>query len=204
MSARSLFEEGYRYYDGSAKGYPDYRSAKEKFEKAAAMGNANAMVMLSFLYSAGKGVMKDDNAAFAWSKKAIAADPEHPDALHNLGQMYMYGRGISADMEMAVRYFGNAARVYAKYSDNYNYGQCHNQMGLIYEFHYKNYEFAYKHFLDAAITGKFAAAWYNVGRMIEDARVASQYTAKQCYDKCDALGGSKFKPIKYSGGKFVE
>jgi TPR repeat protein len=78
----------------------------------AAEGNdPQAQTKLGELYENGHpaGVARDDRAAFGWYSKAV--EQKHYQAYVPLGQLYLQGRGTTADPAKAVELFKGAARV---------------------------------------------------------------------------------------------
>jgi hypothetical protein len=73
----------------------------------AEQGDAAAQNYLGFLYATGKGVKKDDQAAFNWFRKA--ADQNHPEALGNLAVMHEKGLGIEKNLSAALSLHRQAA-----------------------------------------------------------------------------------------------
>ncbi len=70
----------------------DYASALKEFKPLALLGNAVAQNKLGVMYSAGRGVQKDDNQAADWFRKA--AEQGNSRGQFNLGVMYATGRGV--------------------------------------------------------------------------------------------------------------
>lgn len=70
-----------------------FRQAVKWYAKAAAQGYAPAQNALALMYWAGRGVARDDAAAFALFQKA--ADAGLTSAQHNLGLMYLEGKVVA-------------------------------------------------------------------------------------------------------------
>lgn len=81
-------------------------------QRAAELGNGNAIFELSIVYGQGLGVDVDPVAAQAWLERAAAV--EHPRALYNLGAACASGRadpeGVP-DFDKAAAYYERAAAV---------------------------------------------------------------------------------------------
>src|SRR6202030_3239031 len=69
----------------------DYVQPRTWYEKAAALGNSEAMNNLGSMYYRGDGVASDDVAARGWFQKA--ADLGDTNAMLGLGLFYEDGRG---------------------------------------------------------------------------------------------------------------
>lgn len=70
-------------------------------------GDAAAQNYLGFLYATGKGVKKDEKAAFGWFQKA--ADQNHAEATGNLAVMHEKGLGVAKNMNAALALHRQAA-----------------------------------------------------------------------------------------------
>ena len=77
----------------------NYQEAFKWYKKAAELGDAVAMGWLGFMYSEGKGTLRDDKEAFKWFKKA--AELGNADVMHLLGLMYFQGIGIPKNPQQA-------------------------------------------------------------------------------------------------------
>ena len=71
-----------------------YAKAQATFEKAAAAGDADAMLGLVTIYRHGQGAKPQPDQAAAWCQKAAALD--RADAMCLLGQMYIDGEGVGS------------------------------------------------------------------------------------------------------------
>jgi TPR repeat protein len=102
--ASSLSEVGGLYANRVAQ---DYVKARESWEKAADMGDAEAMTGLGWLYANGHGVAQDYvKARESWEK---AADMGDAGAMVNLGSLYANGQGVEQDYAKAREWFEKAA-----------------------------------------------------------------------------------------------
>ncbi len=79
----------------------NYIKAREWYEKAAALGNANAMCNLGVSYERGRGVKQDYVKAREWSEKAAALG--HKVAMNNLGNLYRDGKIDDDDFPTETR-----------------------------------------------------------------------------------------------------
>jgi len=88
----------------------EHAHALQALQKAADLGNGNAIFELSIVYGQGLGVDVDPVAAQAWLERAAAA--EHPRALYNLGAAWASGRADAEgipDFDKAATYYERAA-----------------------------------------------------------------------------------------------
>ena len=86
-----------------------YEEARKLYEKAAALGNPNAMTSLGFLYDRGSGVAQDYTEARKWYEKAAALG--FGQAMSNLGFLYEKGRGVTQDHKEARKWYEKGAAV---------------------------------------------------------------------------------------------
>lgn len=83
--------------------------AIEWFQKGAAAGDTEAMVMLAALHDEGRGVAKDPAAALRWN--VAAAEKGHPIALTTLGLALLQGtRGAQVNPQKAIPLLQDAAK----------------------------------------------------------------------------------------------
>ncbi|GHV54473.1 hypothetical protein FACS1894216_14570 [Synergistales bacterium] len=79
----------------------DHKRAIELYEEAAALGHADAMSDLGFMYESGEGVRKDFNAAVQWYEKAAVSGSD--PAKLQLARIYYYGvNGVAKDHKKAA------------------------------------------------------------------------------------------------------
>lgn len=102
LSAEAMAKRGKDAYDAE-----NYIAAKDCFQKAAALGNAKAMMGISWLYGNGRGVPKDENEALRWRR--MSADNGNADAMQSIGYAYEKGDGVPQDYAEALRWFKKAA-----------------------------------------------------------------------------------------------
>lgn len=86
----------------------DYASAVAASERAAALGNADAMFELYVFHANGYGVPHSNEAAHEWLMRA--AELGQARALYNVGAAHATGRGLPKDGAAAVRYYERAAQ----------------------------------------------------------------------------------------------
>lgn len=81
----------------------DYEKGVECFEKAAELGDTNAMLNLADLYCMGDIVKQDFAKAKIYFEQlaAIKSDPYSGYAQYHLAQMYTHGIGVQRDSEQA-------------------------------------------------------------------------------------------------------
>jgi TPR repeat protein len=92
----------------------NYAKAREWYEKAAAEGEADAMVSLGELYENGQGVARDyakasENYAKARGLYEKAARKGDARAMHGLGGLYESGQGVERDYAKARDWYEKAA-----------------------------------------------------------------------------------------------
>lgn len=85
----------------------DYGSAFRLTYPIAEEGDADAQLLLSSLYAAGRGAPQDDAQAANWLRKA--AEQGRADAQVKLAALYGTGRGVERDDAEAVRWYWKAA-----------------------------------------------------------------------------------------------
>lgn len=100
--AARVNEEGERYYHGRGVAR-DYVKAGEFYERAAVMGNRDAMNSLGWQYEVGQGVAKDYAKAREWYEKAATVNSGN--AMNRLGRFYDRGLGVPQDYAKARDWF---------------------------------------------------------------------------------------------------
>lgn len=73
-------------------------------------GSARAQYVLAWKYATGHNTDKDDKESFRWLKKA--ADNGYEHAILRLGEYYMKGRGVKADVPRAIALLEKAASLF--------------------------------------------------------------------------------------------
>lgn len=122
---RAKFSLGVCY----AQGHPgllerDMGTALRYFREAAEAGNAQAAAELGFLYLAGDdeaGLVVDAAEGARWLQ--VAADKDHPEALHHVGMLHRRGHGVEKDLPKAVKCFQRAATL-GHVASIYQFGVC--------------------------------------------------------------------------------
>lgn len=92
----------------------DFVKAFELYQKAANLGNLEAMCDLGYMYLVGQGVTKDEEKSAYWFKKS--ADLGYVHSMRDIGQNYLLGQGVEKNIEEAKRYFKLASE------HNYSHG----------------------------------------------------------------------------------
>ncbi|MFT3742289.1 MAG: SEL1-like repeat protein [Gammaproteobacteria bacterium] len=110
------------YYQGEGI-EKDLKKSFKWHKLAADQGLAKAQIQLSRYYGRGEGVAPDSVKSLKWLQKAV--DQHDPIAQVELGYHYLNGsNGVSADLKLAVDYFGKAA-AQGNSSGQNNLGWCH-------------------------------------------------------------------------------
>ena len=94
-------------YENEQGGLQDYGKARDWFEKAAAVGDAAAVVSLGLLYENGEGGLQDYAKARDWFEKAAATGDTF--AMRSLGSLYQSGQGGLQDYAKARDWFEKSA-----------------------------------------------------------------------------------------------
>ncbi len=76
-------------------------------EKAAGLGNADALFELFVRHQTGLGVAPDERTAFEFLQRA--AEAGHSRAMYNMGAMSATGRGLPRDPAVAVNWYTRAS-----------------------------------------------------------------------------------------------
>jgi hypothetical protein len=85
----------------------EYAKAAELWRPLAEKGDPRAQYLLGDLYAEGKGVERNDTAAFMWYQRA--ANQGEPRAQYNLGASYAEGSGVRKSDVDAAKWFERAA-----------------------------------------------------------------------------------------------
>lgn len=91
-----------------------FERAYDLYQKAAELGNLEAMCDLGYMYLVGQGVEIDKAKSAYWYKKS--ADLGYVHSMRDIGQSYLYGEGVDKNGELAVKYFSLACE------NNYSHG----------------------------------------------------------------------------------
>ena len=86
---------------------PDNRLAEQWFRKAAALGDANAMTYLGWMYSVGHGVPQDSDEAIRWLR--LGAEAGSTRAMEMLGVHLLTARSGASDDAAGERWLRQAA-----------------------------------------------------------------------------------------------
>jgi TPR repeat protein len=84
-----------------------YEAALRWFSKAAELGDATAMMGMSWIYGNGRGVPEDNAEAMRWRR--MAADHGNTNAMTSIGYSYQQGQGVAKDYAEAMRWYKRAA-----------------------------------------------------------------------------------------------
>ena len=102
LSAETIANKGKEAY-----GAENYNAAMRWFQKAADLGNADAMMGMSWIYENGRGVREDHVEAMRWRK--MSAEHGNPVAMSSIGYDYENGEGVTQDYVEAMRWYRMAA-----------------------------------------------------------------------------------------------
>ena len=83
------------------------KEARKWYEKAAELGNGEAMQGLGKMFEEGKGVSLNYRVAFDWYKKSV--DAGYIPAMVDIGVIYEDGKGVSQNYAEACRWYKMAA-----------------------------------------------------------------------------------------------
>ena len=100
--AANPLEDGYAAYRAM-----DFGTAAETWRPLAEKGDPTAQYLLGNLYADGKGVARDDAAAFKWFR--LAADQGNAAAQYNVAASYAAGVGVARNDVEAAGWFRRAA-----------------------------------------------------------------------------------------------
>ena len=121
LGNRYLFGRGVSQSNGAAFSW---------YRRAAEQGHAQAQAMVGVMYRDGRGVSQSDDAAVTWLRRAAeqghaqaqvavnqmeandlrrAAEQGNADAQNNLGNRYLFGRGVSQSNGAAFSWYRRAA-----------------------------------------------------------------------------------------------
>jgi TPR repeat protein len=107
FEAKGLSPEAMAKKGKDAYGAENYVVAKGWFEKAAALGNAEAMMGMSWIYGNGRGVPKNEPEGLRWRR--MAAENGNTDAMWLIGMAYEKGENVPQDYAEAMRWYKTAA-----------------------------------------------------------------------------------------------
>lgn len=102
LSAVAMEKRGKEAYDAE-----NYDAAMRWFRKAADLGNAEAMMGISWIYGNGRGVPQDDAEALRWRK--MSAGHGNAVAMWVVGANYEEGKVVPQDYAEAMRWYKKSA-----------------------------------------------------------------------------------------------
>jgi hypothetical protein len=102
LSAEVMARKGKEAYDAE-----NYDAAMRWFQKAADLGNADAMMGVSWIYGNGRGVPQNDAEALRWRK--MSAEHGNSDAMWLVGANYEDGKVVPQDYAEAMRWYQKSA-----------------------------------------------------------------------------------------------
>ena len=142
---------------GNLKAESHDKKSFGKYEKLAEQGDAEAQFNLGWMYSKGRGVLKNISKSFYWYEKS--AEQGYTDAQNNLGFMYLQVQGDPKNHEKAFEWYKKAAK--QGHADaQYNVGMMYSVgQGVL-----KNVDKAFEWYKKSAEQGH-ADAQLNVGWM---------------------------------------
>jgi tetratricopeptide (TPR) repeat protein len=179
LDASAMNSEGKRYLFGEGVAQ-DFAKAREWYQQAADIGNAEAMFYLGIIYQVGnqdQGVPQDYAKAREWYEKA--ADKGNANAMNSLAGLYYDGNGVPQD-------YAKAREWYEKAADKGD-AEAMTNMGVIYENGRgvpQDYAKA-REWYEKAVAGGQATAMTKLGVLYEKGRgVAKDYAkAREWYEK---------------------
>jgi hypothetical protein len=104
LSAEVMAKKGKEAYDAE-----NYDVAIRWFRKAADLGNAEAMMGISWIYGNGRGVPQDDAEALRWRK--MSAEHGNAVAMWVVGADYEEGKVVPQDYAEAMRWYKKSAGI---------------------------------------------------------------------------------------------
>jgi len=164
----------------------DYSAAFAGLSKHAEQGHAGAQYNLGHMYRLGHGVLKNEQIAVTWYRKA--AMQGHDDAQHKLGIMYDSGHGVVKDGQQATAWYRRAA--------DQGHADAQYDLGVSYakgEGVPRNDSMAYFWFLLASVKGDQDAVKNRdlMERVLSpDQRAAAQASARNWQPKTAAQSGN--------------
>jgi TPR repeat protein len=94
----------------------DFNEALRYYLQAAALGNAEAMCNLGYMYSVGQGIGKDLECSFEWYLKSAKLGYLH--SMRDIGVCYYQGLGTKQDYKQAIKWLRTASK------QNYSHATC--------------------------------------------------------------------------------
>ncbi len=102
LSAEAMAKKGKDAYEAE-----NYDAAMRWFKKAADLGNAEAMMGMSWIYGNGRGVPKDEAEAMRWRR--MSAQHGNSIAMASIAYEYEEGQGVGQNYAEAMRWYRKAA-----------------------------------------------------------------------------------------------
>jgi hypothetical protein len=102
LSPEAMAKKGKDAYDAE-----NYVVARGWFERAAALGNAEAMMGTSWIYGNGRDVPKNETEALRWRR--MSAENGNTGAMYLIGRAYEEGDNVPQDYAEAMRWYEKAA-----------------------------------------------------------------------------------------------
>src|ERR1700730_4103544 len=100
ISSNAVFATNYAD-ENTAYRNKDYATAMAELRPLAVQGDADAQLLVGFMYQDGEGVQKDSAEAIHWYK--LSADQGNKNAQFNMGILYEFGRGVAVNLKEAFR-----------------------------------------------------------------------------------------------------
>ena len=161
--------------------------------RAADQGEAQAQVIIGYMYQYGRGIPKDDAEAVKWYRRA--AEQGNAVAQYNLGVMYDEGKGVTQAYAEAVEWWRKAAEQ-GNADAQFNLGGMYANGWSVTQDHAE----AVKWYRRAAEQGN-ALAQYNIGVLYAKGSGISKdcITARQWLEKA-AMAGDQIAPYMLRSG----
>jgi uncharacterized protein len=147
----------------------DYENAKIFFERAAKLGDSNAMHNLGFLFERGFGVDEDIDKAILYY--CMADKQNNSNSSNNLGLLFLKGKKIEKDLKKAKDYFEKSIKL--------GNIQAIQNLGKLY-FEKMNFEKS-KELLEEAIQLGVSSAIVDLGYLYLEKEELIK--AKECFEK---------------------
>ena len=162
----------------------DKKKAIELFQRAADLGNADAMNKLGVYHYKGNGVLQDKKKSIELYQKA--ADMGNTDAMFNLAVCYERGEGVSQDKKKAIELYQRASDM-GNTDAMVNLGACYDKGNGVSQDKKK----AFQLFQDAADMGN-TDAMVNLGLHYNKGEGVSQDQKKaiELYRKASDMGNT--------------
>ncbi|MEV6376916.1 tetratricopeptide repeat protein [Micromonospora musae] len=171
--------------------------ARELYERAAELGNAEAAHNLGVLYATGRGVAEDQTAALRWYQRS--AELGSVPARRMVGFMYATGQGAPVDQDAAERHWRMAAAA--------GEAQALHDLGTLFAYHKVDLPEAASWYLEAAKTGDetakreltLLAPKLRLSASV-DPRARTMLGVIRAFHLLDPAGGVKLLAVSAEGG----